>query len=61
MEKKQTIKVKDLLESTGGTVYVTVTKPNKDEIAEQQQKNTTEPVTTAPAADTITVANNKRN
>ncbi|WP_215573258.1 IMP dehydrogenase [Bacillus mycoides] len=58
--KEATIKVKDLLESTGGTVYVTVTKPNKDESSRTAVKYTTEPVTTAPAADTITVANNKK-
>ncbi|PHF88969.1 hypothetical protein COI45_28820, partial [Bacillus wiedmannii] len=52
--------MKDLLESTGGTVYVTVTKPNKDESSRTAVKYTTEPVTTAPAADTITVANNKK-
>ncbi|WP_205730841.1 hypothetical protein [Bacillus tropicus] len=58
--KEATIKVKDLLESTGGTVYVTVTKPNKDESSRTAVKYATEPVTTAPAADTITVANNKK-
>ncbi len=58
--KEATIKVKDLLESTGGTVYVTVTKPNKDESSRTAVKYTTEPVTKAPAADTIAVANNKK-
>ncbi len=58
--KEATIKVKDLLESTGGTVYVTVTKPNKDESSRTAVKYATEPVTKAPAADTITVANNKK-
>ena len=57
--KEATIEVKDLLESTGGTVYVTVTKPNKDESSRTAVKYATEPVTKAPAADTITVANNK--
>ncbi|UOK49038.1 hypothetical protein KU891_08315 [Bacillus tropicus] len=58
--KEATIKVKDLLETTGGTVYVTVTKPNKDESSRTAVKYTTEPVTKAPAADTIAVANNKK-
>ncbi|MGW6150616.1 hypothetical protein ACWFN4_24865 [Bacillus mycoides] len=58
--KEATIKVEDLLESTGGTVYVTVTKPNKDESSRTAVKYETEPVTKAPAADTITVANNKK-
>ena len=52
--------MKDLLESTGGTVYVTVTKPNKDESSRTAVKYATEPVTKMPAADTITVANNKK-
>ncbi|MGN5648470.1 hypothetical protein [Bacillus sp. Brlt_9] len=58
--KEATIEMKDLLESTGGTVYVTVTKPNKDESSRTAVKYETEPVTKAPAADTITVANNKK-
>ncbi|PGS03745.1 hypothetical protein COC45_30380, partial [Bacillus cereus] len=40
-----TFNEKDLLESTGGTVYVTVTKPNKDESSRTAVKYATEPVT----------------
>ncbi|MGG0043371.1 hypothetical protein [Bacillus tropicus] len=55
--KEATIKVKDLLESTGGTVYVTVTKPNKDESSRTAVKYTTE-VSEALKANNIVVLNN---
>ncbi|MEC2591274.1 hypothetical protein P9Z32_34075, partial [Bacillus thuringiensis] len=49
----------DLLVSTGGTVYVTVTKPNKDESKRVAVKYEAEPTTVAPAVEKITVSNNK--
>ncbi|MBT2581040.1 hypothetical protein J7E43_27385 [Bacillus sp. ISL-8] len=51
------MKVKDLLESTGGTVYVTVTKPNKDESSRTAAKYGTE-ITEALKANNIVVLNN---
>nr|WP_255294293.1 IMP dehydrogenase [Bacillus wiedmannii] len=55
--KEATIKVKDLLETTGGTVYVTVTKSNKDESSRTAVKYTTE-VSEALKANNIVVLNN---
>ncbi|HDX9708096.1 TPA: hypothetical protein ROY17_005938, partial [Bacillus thuringiensis] len=49
----------DLLVSTGGTVYVTVTKSNKDESKRVTVKYEAEPTTVAPAVEKITVSNNK--
>ncbi|MED0952748.1 hypothetical protein P4T70_32530, partial [Bacillus mobilis] len=57
--KEATITGKDLLVSTGGTVYVTVTKPNKDESKRVTVKYGAEPTTVAPAVEKITVSNNK--
>ncbi|MED3425530.1 hypothetical protein P4412_22990, partial [Bacillus thuringiensis] len=57
--KEATITGKDLLVSTGGTVYVTVTKPNKDESKRVAVKYEAEPTTVAPAVEKITVSNNK--
>ncbi|AFQ25419.1 hypothetical protein BTF1_06000 [Bacillus thuringiensis HD-789] len=58
-KKEATITGKDLLVSTGGTVYVTVTKPNKDESKRVTVKYEAEPTTVAPAVEKITVSNNK--
>ncbi|MED3206170.1 hypothetical protein P4396_19360, partial [Bacillus thuringiensis] len=58
-KKEATITGKDLLVSTGGTVYVTVTKPNKDESKRVAVKYEAEPTTVAPAVEKITVSNNK--
>nr|WP_269481881.1 IMP dehydrogenase [Bacillus mycoides] len=55
--KEATIEVKDLLESTGGTVYVTVTKSNKDESSRTAVKYATE-VSEALKANNIVVLNN---
>ncbi|MCR2013067.1 hypothetical protein P7D15_31655, partial [Bacillus cereus] len=58
-KKEATITGKDLLVSTGGTVYVTVTKSNKDESKRVTVKYEAEPTTVAPAVEKITVSNNK--
>ncbi len=58
-KKEATITGKDLLVATGGTVYVTVTKPNKDESKRVTVKYEAEPTTVAPAVEKITVSNNK--
>ncbi|MGE6499650.1 hypothetical protein ACQKFR_04665, partial [Bacillus wiedmannii] len=57
--KEGTIEKKDLLTATGGTVYVTVTKANKEESARVAVKYASETVTKAPVAGAITVVNNK--
>ncbi len=57
--KSLTISKKDLLEAKGGTVYVTVTKKEKEESSRTAIKYTAEPVTKAPAVKMITVVNNK--
>ncbi|MEC2919138.1 hypothetical protein P9Z75_01520, partial [Bacillus tropicus] len=58
-KKEATITGKDLLVATGGTVYVTVTKPNKDESKRVTVKYGAEPTTVAPAVEKITVVNSK--
>ncbi|EOO15123.1 hypothetical protein IG9_03351, partial [Bacillus cereus HuA2-9] len=57
--KALTISKKDLLEAKGGTVYVTVTKKEKEESTRTAIKYAAEPVTIAPAVKMITVVNNK--
>ncbi|WP_228483054.1 hypothetical protein, partial [Pseudomonas aeruginosa] len=62
VEEKKTevvITKEDLLTSTGGKVYVTVTKVNKEESARTEVSYGAEPTTKAPAAKDITVTNNK--
>ncbi|PFR45637.1 hypothetical protein COK35_28390, partial [Bacillus cereus] len=58
-KKEVTIKGKDLLVVTGGTVYVTVTKPNKDESKRVAVKYGAEPTTVAPLVGEITILNSK--
>ncbi|WP_261797510.1 hypothetical protein [Bacillus sp. COPE52] len=58
-EAEAVITKKDLFVATGGTVYVTVTKTNKEESARVAVKYATETVTKAPVAGAITVVNNK--
>ncbi|MGR5880501.1 hypothetical protein ACT7DO_26755 [Bacillus pacificus] len=53
------ISKEDLLTSTGGKAYVTVTKANKEESARTEVSYGAEPTTKAPAAKNITVINNK--
>ncbi|MFE5268447.1 hypothetical protein ACFQ8U_27560, partial [Bacillus mobilis] len=57
--KEVTIEKADLLVATGGTVYVTVTKPSKDESKRVAVKYEAEPTTAALEAEKVTVANNK--
>ncbi|MCP9277971.1 hypothetical protein [Bacillus wiedmannii] len=57
--KEGTIAKTDLLTATGGTVYVTVTKTNREESARVAVKYASETVTKAPVAGAITVVNNK--
>ncbi|MGO4546816.1 hypothetical protein AB4Z29_18625, partial [Paenibacillus sp. 2TAB23] len=54
-----TVSKSDLLTSTGGTAYVTVTKVNKLESTRTSKVYVTETVSLAPAAANITVLNNK--
>ncbi|WP_219839280.1 hypothetical protein [Paenibacillus sp. R14(2021)] len=54
-----TISDEDLLVVAGGSVYVTVTKPNKLESARIAKTYVTEPVSVAPVAANITATNNK--
>ncbi|MFG3568168.1 hypothetical protein ACGF26_17655, partial [Bacillus mobilis] len=58
-KKEATITGKDLLVATGGTVYVTVTKPNKDESKRVTVKYGAEPTTVAPLVGEITILNSK--
>ncbi|EOG8706676.1 hypothetical protein ACLJKH_001024, partial [Bacillus cereus] len=58
-ENTTTIAKKDLLDSKGGKVYVTVTKVNKEESARTEVSYKAEPITKAPTAKNITVTNNK--
>ncbi|MGN4166762.1 hypothetical protein ACTFNS_10635, partial [Bacillus cereus group sp. BCN67] len=58
-EKSAIIAKKDLLDSKGGKVYVTVTKVNKEESVRTEVSYKAEPITKAPAAKNITVTNNK--
>ncbi|MGG3725324.1 hypothetical protein ABET23_00005, partial [Bacillus wiedmannii] len=58
-KKEATITGKDLLVATGGTVYVTVTKPSKDESKRVAVKYEAEPTTVAPLVGEITILNNK--
>ncbi|MED1001549.1 hypothetical protein P4T45_10725, partial [Bacillus mobilis] len=57
--KETTIEKADLLVATGGTVYVTVTKPSKDESKRVAVKYEAEPTTAALEAEKVTVTNNK--
>ncbi|MBW7474975.1 hypothetical protein K0T92_09480 [Paenibacillus oenotherae] len=54
-----TVSKVDMLSETGGTAYVTVTKANKLESTRVAKAYVTQPVSTAPVAANITVANNK--
>ncbi|MED1447790.1 hypothetical protein [Bacillus pacificus] len=58
-EKSAIIAKKDLLDSKGGKVYVTVTKVNKEESVRTEVSYKAEPITKAPTAKNITVTNNK--
>ena len=54
-----TVSKTDMLNATGGTAYVTVTKVNKLESTRTAKTYVTEPVSVAPVAANISATNNK--